>query len=220
MAIPQRYMRMDNLRWMNTHLCSHGHTYLEHFPCFLKEVDHVKKIGFFDIESSSLVADFGFCIGWYILDNDNHYYGRVVTPEEVHSDIPDKKIMEELVETMKSFDILYTYNGTRFDLPFVRTRCVSNNIRFPFYGAVKHKDVYFIIKNKFRLHRKSQEVAAEFLLGSTNKTHWMGKYWIKAVQGDPKALAYIDHHCRMDCKDLKRLTEKTLEFVQPIYRSI
>jgi uncharacterized protein YprB with RNaseH-like and TPR domain len=220
MTIPQRFMKMDLLRFMNTHRCKHGHSYLEHFSCYLEEVNQRGKIGFFDIESSALVADFGFCIGWYILDTDGNYHGRVVTPEEVHSEVPDKVIMEELVDTFKDFDLIYTYNGTRFDLPFVRTRCVANNIYFPFYGSLQHKDVYYIIKNKFRLHRKTQEVAAEMLLGHTEKTHWMGKWWIKAVQGDPKALAYIDDHCRKDVKELKKITEKVLNFVKPMYQSI
>jgi len=81
---------------------------------------------------------------------------------------------------------------------------------------LKHKDVYYIVKNKFRLHRKSLEVACEMLLGNSNKTHWMGKHWIGAVQGKTESLDYIDDHCEKDVKDLKKLTEYVLDFANPI----
>jgi uncharacterized protein YprB with RNaseH-like and TPR domain len=219
--IPTSFMKMDILRWANTHRCIHGHTFLEHFPCYLKEVDYKKKVGFFDIETSSLVADFGIVITWYILGRDGEYHGRTITKEEVTElDIPDQFLMNELSQELNNWDLLYTYNGTRFDLPYVRTRCTIAGIDFPSYGALKHKDIYFIIKNKFRLHRKSQEIAAEMLLGETEKTHWSAKYWIKAVQGDPKALDYIDKHCRIDCAELKAITEKVIDFSMPVERSL
>jgi uncharacterized protein YprB with RNaseH-like and TPR domain len=183
----------------------------------LTEHPEENKIGYFDIESSSLVADFGFCIGWKILDNDDNMYGRMVTKEEVLGlKTPDKYLMKELIETLKNFDIIYTYNGTRFDFPFVRTRSVINKLDFPTFGSLKHKDVYYIVKNKFRLHRKSLEVACEMLLGNSNKTHWMGKHWIGAVQGKTESLDYIDDHCEKDVKDLKKLTEYVLDFANPI----
>jgi hypothetical protein len=455
--------------------CVHGHTGIEHWSCWERENPPKKKIGYFDIESSALVADFGFCIGWRILDSDNNLYGRVITKEEVldnKTKIPDIKLMEELVSTLNQFDLLYTYYGclipghkilkkdltwekvenlksgdellsfdentefngfrkyklskvirnipiikecsviklsngdeltasndhpwlvkrngywcwkntnelihkngnntiqrilpmwdsrenydsgylaafmdgegnlnqplrkdrepneygfmitfsqkdmtivnklccsldnlgydysvspydskdkeqmairlkggiqeklrflgetgcaknnrldfdklqqnrifefdeanilsitpigktlvmgletssatyisngygshnTKFDFPFVRTRCIEGNIKFPNFGTIKHKDVYYIIKNKFKLHRSRLETACEMLLGHSNKTHWMGKHWIGAVQGKEDSLKYIDEHCIYDVKDLKELTEKVLDYANP-----
>lgn len=210
---PVHRLKKDFIIWLNNHKCEHGHTYLEHYNCYLKEHPEENKIGYFDIESSSLVADFGFCITWKILTEDDVMLGRTITKEEVLSKgQPDKKLMRELIQTLNGFDTIYTYNGTRFDFPFVRTRSVINDLDFPTFGSVKHKDVYYIIKNKFRLHRKSLEVACEMLLGKTDKTHWMGKYWIGAVQGKQDCLDYIDDHCEKDVKDLKKLTKKTLDF--------
>jgi len=217
MIAPVHRLKKDKIVWLSTHRCKHGHTYLEHYNCYLTEHPEENKIGYFDIESSSLVADFGFCIGWKILDNDDNMYGRMVTKEEVLGlKTPDKYLMKELIETLKNFDIIYTYNGTRFDFPFVRTRSVINKLDFPTFGSLKHKDVYYIVKNKFRLHRKSLEVACEMLLGNSNKTHWMGKHWIGAVQGKTESLDYIDDHCEKDVKDLKKLTEYVLDFANPI----
>ena len=217
MIAPVHRLKKDKIVWLSTHRCKHGHTYLEHYNCYLTEHPEENKIGYFDIESSSLVADFGFCIGWKILDNDDNMYGRMVTKEEVLGlKTPDKYLMKELIETLKNFDIMYTYNGTRFDFPFVRTRSVINKLDFPTFGSLKHKDVYYIVKNKFRLHRKSLEVACEMLLGNSNKTHWMGKHWIGAVQGKTESWGFIDDHCEKDVKDLKKLTEYVLDFANPI----
>jgi hypothetical protein len=80
--------------------------------------------------------------------------------------------------------------------------------------------VFYIIKNKFNLHRKSLEVACENLLGKSNKTHWMQQHWIGAVQGKKESLEYIDEHCRNDVKDLKALAELAIDFVKPLYNSI
>jgi uncharacterized protein YprB with RNaseH-like and TPR domain len=218
-SIPNRFMKMDWLKWGNSHFCEHGHTYLEHFGCF-KEEQQQARIGYFDIESSQLVADFGFCIAWKILSEDGTMYGRSITKKEVLGPTLDKNLMKELVKTFENFDIIYTYFGTKFDFPFVRSRCIINNLDFPAYGGLKHKDTYYIIRNKFKLHRSRLDVACEMLLGRTLKTHWLGNHWIAAVQGVKSSLDYIEDHCEKDVIDLKLLTEKVLEFSQPLYRSI
>lgn len=216
MKVPVHRLNKSKIIWLNNHKCKHGHTYLEHYNCYLTEKPEENRVGYFDIESSSLVADFGFCISWHIMDEKGNLYGRAITKEEVMNDpIPDKKLMQELIDTLSKFDLIYTYNGSRFDFPFVRTRCVINNLKFPVFGSIKHKDVYFIIRHKFRLHRSSQEVACEMLLGRTLKTHWFGKYWIRAVQGKQKSIDYIDDHNIRDVKDLKKLTKKVLDYANP-----
>lgn len=471
---PVHRLKKDEIIWLANNKCRHGHTYLEHYNCYIAENPDKLRVGFFDIESSSLVADFGFCIAWYILDSHDNYYGRTVTKKEVlQNSYPDSNLIKELIDTLYQFDLIYTYNGclasghnilkkdltwekvenlktgdeilafdenpvdgrrkykigyvqnnypiirecseiklsngetliasndhpwlvmrngeycwrktnelihknsnnyirkimpmweskkdydsgylaafmdgegcvtqpkrldrinefgfnisfsqkdpdiinrlcsilekknyeftvrnydkqhdymkcitltggihnkirfigetgcvkkidynkiksnqifkqselsiesvkpigkyqvnglstscntyisdgfgshnTKFDFPFVRTRSVMQKIPFPEYGTLKHKDIYYTIKNKFRLHRKTLEVACEMILGETNKTHWMGKHWIGAVQGKSESLEYIDNHCRNDVADLKKLTETVLGFAYPISRSI
>jgi uncharacterized protein YprB with RNaseH-like and TPR domain len=221
--VPFNFARLkkEEIVWMSNHRCRHGHRYIEHPNCYTDEVANRRKIGFFDIETSNLNADFGIVLSWYILDEDNVFHGRSITRDEVLNDsYPDHNLMVELVETFNKFDLLYGYYSTKFDFPFVRSRCVMNNIPFPGFGSIKHKDVFYIIKNKFKLHRRTQEVAAEMLLGKSNKTHWSAKYWIRAIQGDQEALDYIDENNRIDCIELKALTEKVIDFSYPVEKSI
>lgn len=216
MIAPVNILKKDKIIWLARNRCRHGHTYLEHYNCYLSENPDEGREGYFDIESSSLVADFGFCIAWKILDKDGTLHGRTITKDEVlNNPIPDKQLMKELVEEFKNYDTLYTFYGTGFDFPFVRTRCTIAGIPFPEFGQLKHKDIYYIIKNKTKLHRKSLEVACEMLLGTSNKTHWMGKHWIGAVQGKQKSLDYIEDHCNKDVIDLKALTDLTLKWANP-----
>lgn len=221
MIAPVHRLKKDEIIWLSKSKCRHGHTFLEHYNCYLTENPNKLRVGFFDIEASHLKADFGFPITWYILDDKDVYHGRTVSKDELYKGkYPDSKLMKDLVKELKNYDLIYTYWGTRFDLPFVRTRCVIQNIPFPFYGTIKHKDVFYTIKSKFNLHSKTLENACDTLLGESNKTHWMVEHWVKAIQGRQDSLDYIDDHCRRDVYDLKKLWEKVQEYAYPIARSI
>lgn len=218
---PVHRLKKDDIIWLSRNRCKHSHTYLEHYNCYLNDNPDKCRVGYFDIESSNLKADMGFVIAWYILDEKGNYHGRTITKEELYKcTYPDQKLMKELIKELKNYDIIRTYFGSRFDIPFIRTRCVIQNLEFPFYGTLKHKDVYYTIKSKFSLVNKKLETACEMLLGDSNKTKWSVKHWVGAIQGKQKSLDYIDEHCRYDVLDLKRLTDKVIEFAYPINRSI
>ena len=59
-------LKKDEMLWLYSHYCKHGHRYTEHPKCFHEEhaelVD-AERVGFVDIETSGLNADFGwiFC---------------------------------------------------------------------------------------------------------------------------------------------------------------
>jgi hypothetical protein len=78
-------------------------------------------------------------------------------------------------------------------------------IPFPFYGSIQHVDVFDIVKNRFCISRKSQEVACRFLLGETDKTHFDGSIWRDAARGNKKALAEVLDHNIRDVNDLEKL---------------
>ena len=46
--------------------CKHGHNGLSHYNCFLKERNIQPRIGFIDIESSNLKANFGLMLTYCI----------------------------------------------------------------------------------------------------------------------------------------------------------
>ena len=219
---PVHRLTKKEIVWLGTHRCeAHGHTYLEHYSCYLREHPEKNRIGFLDIETTDLNADYGFIMSYCILDNETgEIIGRLIKPKEIRNGVFDKKLVKQLINDMKKFDTLVTFYGTRFDLPFIRSRAVHHGYEFPVYGMINHLDVYYIIRNKFKLHRSSLATATEFLLGDTNKTRISGDIWMKATTGNKKALEYVYEHNKYDVIDLKRLYDKVIDFKKRTDRSM
>ena len=59
MKAPIHRLNKKELVWLGSHICRHGHTYLEHYNCYLQEKPSIEeKVGFLDIETFGLDADF------------------------------------------------------------------------------------------------------------------------------------------------------------------
>jgi len=138
-------------------------------------------------------------------------YEAQISRDDLRGDL-DKRVIRDLIETLKLFDRIYTFYGTKFDLPFARTRAIIHELDFPIFQTVKHKDVYYIVRNKFSLHSNRLAVACDVLLGDTNKTRIDPNTWTKALMGDQKALDYILEHCRIDVTDLAKLHAKVEDY--------
>lgn len=194
--------------------CSHGHSFLVHPACLRKELGHEERVGFLDIESSSLVATFGYIISYCIKEANGKILERVLTPEEINNHTFDKELIRQFITDARQFDRLLGYYSTKFDIPFLRTRAVYWEFLFPLYAEIKHTDVYYIVRNKFRLHRNRLETACEFF-GIPCKKHRLNPtVWQRAMSGDKKALNYILQHNREDVTSLEQLYNKVNLYVR------
>ena len=206
-------IKKSELVWMNNHTCVHGHTYISHYNCYLLENPGNGRIGYFDIETSNLKANMGIVYSYCIKDSkSDKIYERCITKKEILSKDIDKPVIKQMIEDLKKFDRIVTYYGTRFDIPFIRTRAMIHDLPFPAYGDMIHTDLYFIVRNKFQLTRNSLAVACAVLLGDSFKTMIDYTYWMRAMQGDEKALGYILEHNRYDVIDTERLYNKVIDF--------
>lgn len=220
MLAPVGRLKKKEIVWLGRHRCRHGHTYLEHYSCYLKENPLNEKIGFFDIEASNLNANFGIMLCYCIkIGGKDKILERTITDKELRTCL-DKEVVKQCIKDLEGFDRIVTYYGKRFDFPFVRTRAVHLDIPFFNYGEVIHEDLYFNIKYKFKLHSNRLENACRVLLGQTDKTHIDPNHWLKALQGDKKSLNYIIEHCRYDVRDLEKLYEKVFQFTRKTDTSI
>lgn len=226
--------------------CIHRHTIQEHPACFFtgnvkyevsfeSDRDFAKttklpwyaypgyRIGYFDIETYGDTADFGTILCWAVLDKaTGEVFTDCITKEDIDKNPvnPDFRIVKTLVNTLKNFNILVGYYSTRFDMPFIRTRAFVNRVKgFPSYGDIFHFDLYYVVKNKFRLSRNSLERVCD-LLGIVGKNHVKPKLWRKALYGDSKALEYVRDHCVQDVKILNELHNKILFTTKHTRRSI
>jgi len=217
---PVSKMVKQEIVWLGSHRCKCGHTYLEHYACYLKENPLKERIGFFDTENSSLVADFGIMLCYCIKElGTDKIYHRAITPKELRTCM-DKEVARQCVKDLSQFSKIYTFYGTRYDFPFVRTRVVANGLPFFNYGELFHQDLWFLIRGKFKLSSNRLENACRILLGETNKTHINPTIWIKALQGDVKSINWIVDHCKRDVTDLEKLWEKVNQFQRETKTSI
>jgi uncharacterized protein YprB with RNaseH-like and TPR domain len=206
--------------------CIHRHTIESHPNCFkrglIKRSDwwHDKRIGYLDIEASNLDANWGFMLSWCIKPRgEKAIYEDVVSQKDLIDFTFDKRITESLVEAMKQFDILVTYYGTGFDIPFIRTRALFNKTSFPEFGSIYHWDLYYKVRGKFKLHRNSLEVVTRFF-GIEGKTHLSPEMMMKARYGDSKALKWLLHHNREDVIITEELHNLLWEHSKWIKKSI
>ncbi len=200
--------------------CKHGHSYLEHPNCYLAERGTEKKIGYLDIETGGLNANFNYVLTWVIKTRGiEEYKMGVIDQKNILAFNFDKEILKKLRDALAEYDLIVTYYGTRFDVPFIRTRVLSHKLKFLPFGAVQHKDVYYMVKNRLKLHRSSLESACA-IFGIKGKNHIKGNFWMRAVIGDPKSLEYVLDHNKKDCVILEKLHNKLLEYVRDTTRSL
>jgi uncharacterized protein YprB with RNaseH-like and TPR domain len=173
-----------------------------------QELNQDDKVGYLDIEASNLKANFGVCFSWCIKEQgtDNIESARV-TRSEMRNGVLDKRVIQELVDALKKYTVIYTYYGTRFDIPFVRTRAMMHGIEFPPRGEILHRDLYYLVRSKLQLNRNRLEVACG-VLGIEGKTHIRWDKWISAMTGDKESLEYIVEHNKYDVIILEKLHER------------
>ncbi len=192
--------------------CKHRHTADEHPQCFMggKLIDNAQwwksiRTGYLDIETTQFTANYGYMLSWAIKDrNTGKIYSDSITKDDLFSGVIDKRIVKSLLKTMERFDCLVTYYGTKFDIPFIRTRSFVHRLGFFNMGQIKHIDLYYTTRSKLRMQRNSLEAACA-LFGIHGKNHVDPALWIAASLGDKKALAYVLDHNERDVDILQEL---------------
>jgi uncharacterized protein YprB with RNaseH-like and TPR domain len=204
--------------------CLHRCSIADHPNCFtkdgrLKQTEFwwkKKKIGFLDIESSNLDANFGINHCWVIKEYGKKSYCSGNTGGNTYKQRLDgeKKSLQKLCKDLKKFDIIVTFYGARFDIPFLRSRCLWYNIEFPIDLEVYHHDLYFDVRRKLKLHSNRLAVVSKFLGVKEQKTALEGELWVKAMMGDPKSRKYIYEHCVRDVDVLEFCFVKMLPYIR------
>jgi len=201
--------------------CKHGHTYAEHPACYMKEKKADQpKVGYIDIETHNLKADFGIMLSYAIKERgtDNIYCGTI-SKEDMDKKQLDKNLVRQCIGDMKKFDVLMGYYSTKFDIPFIRSRAMYWGIDFPIYGEMNHKDIWYMVRAKMCIHSNRLESACRHL-GIEGKTHLDGEQWVLAVTGDKKALSYVLDHNKKDVIILEKLHNRIKDYVRNVNRSL
>jgi uncharacterized protein YprB with RNaseH-like and TPR domain len=177
---------------------------------------------FFDIETTNLKADFSYMISWALkIKGTGEIYSDSITKKEIFDEKFDERIVKSLIDTLISHHIkrIYTYYGTKFDIPYFRTRALKWNLDFPVYGVIQHQDIYYLVKSKLCFSSNRLEKLCEFL-GIDGKTKLDGGIWVKAAIGNKECIKYILDHNVADVVILEKAFDKIKNFVTVQKRSI
>jgi len=193
--------------------CKHRHNGIDHHACFDKDNHLNERVGYYDIETSNLNADFGIVLSYCILpDKNNRLLSRTITPEELRSDKFDKNLLKQFCEDARKFDRLIGYYSAKFDAPFLRTRCIFHHLDFPIYKEINHTDAYLTAKHKLKLHSRRLGVVAPFF-GIKAKGHPLnGAIWLKCLRGDKRALDFVTTHNKEDVYSLREVWHKVEDY--------
>ena len=130
---------------------------------------------------------------------------RLITPKEISTLAFDKRLCTQFLEDLDQFDRLVTYYGTGYDVPFLRTRCLSHELGFPPMGTLFHTDAYYAVRHKLKLHSGRLEAACTFFGIPSKTTKLDPGVWRNAQAGCTKSLNLVLEHCVEDVASLESL---------------
>ena len=173
---------------------------------------HEKTIGYLDIETTGLKANVDIMLSWAIKTRDkDEVLSDVIKKSEVFNGKYDYRIVKSLIKALNKYDLIMTYYGTGFDVPFMRTRALDHNLQFPKFRNLSHKDIFYLVRSKLQLTRSSLKTATQFL-GIDCKTNLDPRVWRDARYGNKKALKYVFDHNVADVEILEDLHKKIEQY--------
>jgi uncharacterized protein YprB with RNaseH-like and TPR domain len=213
MPAPVHTLKKKEIVWLANHRCKHGMDYLSHWNCYVQENPQQEKVGYIDIECTNLNADFGFILCYCIKEaGTDKIHEGCVTEKDVHKDL-DKVLLKKLMKDLEYFDRTIGFYSSKFDIPFIKTRCFMQGVTFPAFGSRYHKDLYYAARRNIKASSRRLENLGRIMLGKSSKTRIDNHHWIHASQGQKKSLAYVLDHCRKDVLDTEKIHKKFEPFM-------
>ncbi len=118
----------------------------------------------------------------------------------------DKALLVEFLKVLDSADEIVAHNGDRFDVKWIRTRCIKHGIQMmPNYTSI---DTLKAARGRFRFNSNRLDYIARFLgLGGKIKTDF--NLWKRVVLGKSlRALAEMVRYCKYDVELLERVFDR------------
>ena len=158
-----------------------------------------KNIVILDLESSSLEADAGIIIGAGLLTEK----GRTAEYFEARKTNQEKTLLNNLIERLAKQDVIVTWAGNGFDIPYLTTRLLKHGIDPEIFLSKTCLDLNEIVKRNLRLTFTYLDHVCEFF-NIERKNPLMGLdvpfLYVRAMEGDVSALKKIKQHCLDDLR--------------------
>jgi uncharacterized protein YprB with RNaseH-like and TPR domain len=151
-----------------------------------------------DIETSSLEADAGFIVGAGVMSEagQSEYFQARNTKDE-------KPLLSNLLKRLDSSEMIVTWSGRGFDIPFLTTRLLKHSMDPGPVLEKTHLDLNEVVKSRLRLTFTYLDHVCDFFEIKRDKGP-MGlevpHLYVKALEGDETALKAIRDHCLDDLR--------------------
>jgi len=171
----------------------------------------------FDIESTALYADTGVIVGYGFLFENGKFQTAFI---KGNIEEGEKQLINQCIRQLSSFSHIVTFNGSGFDFPMLISRALKHGIDLSPILNVSYIDLWLVVKDNLLLTRNSLDNVAKFF-GIEKKTELSGKdvpnLYVKAMQGDRKALRKIKQHLKDDLQATLQLYLKLTPLITPDY---
>jgi len=129
------------------------------------------------------------------------------------SDQSDKKMLEQFIKVANTADEIVGHNGDKFDLAWVRTRCLFHKIpMFPSYTTI---DTLKISRSKFKFNSNKLDYIAKYL-GMGKKIRTEFSLWKDIfIHNDEIAMNKMVKYCKMDVVLLERVYKQLAVHIEP-----
>lgn len=141
------------------------------------------------IQHDAIIQDwYIICAAWKWLGDKRTGYVSGAGPD-------DKAVVERLHKLLSEADVLVAHNGDRFDLPKFNARAIKHGLEpippIPSVDTLKHA------RRLFKFSSNRLDYIAQFL-GVGKKMDTPKGLWMRALQGDAKAIKTMVRYCRVD----------------------
>ena len=143
-------------------------------------------------------------------------YGRKPVTFQIRQLGNDQRVVREAKEYLEKADAWVTYYGKGFDVPFLNTRLLKWSV--PPVDPRPHVDMYFSLKPKMLVGRRSQAHLLEFLETPQKKMTVSPNVWAGLAVHFKENMAILVRRCESDTRGLEALYKKTKHLIRDVPR--
>ena len=130
------------------------------------------------------------CISYKWEDDDDIY---TLTWDK---NLCDKQMLIDFIKVANQSDEMIAHNGDRFDIKWIRTRCIFH--RIPMFPNYKTLDTLKKAKSGFNFNSNKLDYIAQFLGVGAKVKHSGFDMWKGVMKNDKTALAEMTNYCEGD----------------------
>lgn len=125
----------------------------------------------------------------------------------------DKKMLQKFINVANQSDELIGHNGDKFDLAWIRTRCLYHRIdMFPKYVTI---DTLKVSRSKFKFNSNKLDYIAKYL-NIGGKTHTEFSMWTDIlINKDKEQLTRMIEYCKNDVEILEKVYKELRNHIEP-----